>query len=70
VLGAFDSVYWTADVAGYESALHALLPPGTAGLELWLSGAISPTAKSELTNRGWEVHDDAMAALAEPSSST
>jgi hypothetical protein len=59
VLGAFDSVYWTEDVAGYESALHALLPPASKGLEIWLSGTISPGARAELTKRGWDVHDTA-----------
>ncbi len=63
VLGAFDSVYWTEDVAGYETALHAALPPNTKGLEVWLSGAISPRARSELESRGWEVHDKATEAL-------
>jgi hypothetical protein len=66
VLGAFDAVSWTQDVAGYESALHASLPTDSKGLELWLSGAVSPVARGELTSRGWEVHDDATAALADP----
>jgi hypothetical protein len=66
VFGAFDSVYWTQDVAGYESALHGLLPQASKGLELWLSGAISPGARAELTNRGWDVHDKANEALSDP----
>lgn len=66
VLGAFDAVYWTEDVAGYEAVLHGLLPPTTNGIELWLSGAISPTARTELTSRGWEVHEHAFEALAAP----
>jgi hypothetical protein len=64
VLGAFDAVFWTEDVAGYEAALHAALPPGSSGLELNLSGTISPQARSELKARGWEVHDNAVQALA------
>lgn len=56
-IGAFDAVYWTADVAGYEAALHAALPPSATGLQLWLSGSISPRARSELTARGWDVHE-------------
>jgi hypothetical protein len=59
VMGAFDAVYWTEDVSGYEAALHAALPAGATGLQLWLSGSISPRARSELTSRGWEVHDNA-----------
>jgi hypothetical protein len=65
VIGAFDSVYWTEDVASYESTLHAALPPASKRLEAWLSGAISPRARSELTARGWEVHDNAVEALAD-----
>jgi hypothetical protein len=65
VLGAFDSVYWTEDVAGYESALHALLPEASKGLELWVSGTISPGARAELTKRGWDVHDKANETLPE-----
>ncbi|HEX3395611.1 MAG TPA: hypothetical protein VHS76_02850 [Steroidobacteraceae bacterium] len=59
VIGAFDAVYWTEDVAGYEAALHAALPPASTGLQLWLSGSISSRARSELTSRGWDVHDGA-----------
>jgi len=66
VLGAFDAVYWTEDVDRYESALRATLPAGSKGLELWLSGAISPRARTELTTRGWEVHDNAVEALGDP----
>jgi hypothetical protein len=66
VLGAFDAVYWTEDVDHYESALRAALPAGSKGLELWLSGAISPRARTELTTRGWEVHDNAVEALGDP----
>jgi hypothetical protein len=57
VIGAFDAVYWTEDVADYEAALHAALPPAATGLQLWLSGSISPRARSELTARGWNVHE-------------
>jgi hypothetical protein len=63
VIGAFDAVYWTEDVAGYEAALHAALPPTATGLQLWLSGSISPRARSELTSRGWDVHDNAEEVL-------
>jgi len=63
VLGAFDAVYWTEEVAGYESALHAALPPTSHGLEVWLSGSISPVAREQLTSHGWVVHDQAEEAL-------
>jgi hypothetical protein len=70
VVGSFDAVYWTEDVAGYETELHAALPPSPAGLELWLTGAISPRARTELTNRGWGVHDHALDALGDAPQAT
>jgi hypothetical protein len=70
VLGAFDSVYWTEDVATYEAALRAALSPASKGMEVWLSGTISPRARSELTTRGWDVHDNAAVTLAEPRPTT
>jgi hypothetical protein len=63
VLGAFDAVYWNEQVAGYESELRAALPPAPHGLEVWLSGAISPAARGQLTSHGWVVHDHAEDAL-------
>jgi hypothetical protein len=63
--GAFDAIYWTQDVAGYESALRQALP-ADAPREVWLSGAISPRAKTELAQRGWEVHDQAAGMLSAP----
>lgn len=65
VAGAFDAIYWTADVAGYEAALRAALPPSARGPEIWLSGSISERARRELVTRGWEVHDHAWDALGE-----
>jgi hypothetical protein len=65
VVGSFDAVYWTEDVAGYETALHATLDPASKGLELWLSGEISPRARTELTGRGWQVHDHALDSIAD-----
>jgi hypothetical protein len=63
VLGAFDAVYWTEEVAGYESALKAALPPTSHKLEVWLSGSVSPAAHDQLTSHGWVVHDHAWDAL-------
>jgi hypothetical protein len=63
--GAFDSVYWTADVAGYEQALRAVLPADAPAREVWLAGAISPRARSEFAARGWDVHEDALETLGE-----
>jgi hypothetical protein len=57
VFGAFDAVYWTEQVAGYERSLEESLPPDAAGRELWLAGSVSERARSELQQRGWRVHD-------------
>ncbi len=59
VFGAFDAVYWTEQVSAYETTLHSALPPGSKAMELWLSGAVSASARAELTTRGWGVHDHA-----------
>jgi hypothetical protein len=70
VVGAFDAVYWTEDVATYEAALHALLPVGSNSLELWVSSTLSPRARNELAVRGWDVHDNAVQTLADPARPT
>ena len=67
---AFDAVYWTEDVAEYETALHALLPASSGRPEVWVSGSISPRATSELSARGWDVHDHAAETLAESAHGT
>jgi hypothetical protein len=64
VIGAFDAVYWTEQVAADEAALHALLPASLNHPELWISGTVSPRARSALTARGWDVHDRASETLA------
>ncbi len=64
VVGAFDAVYWTQDVAADEAALHALLPANAGALQLWVAGSVSSRARSELTGRGWEVHEHAAESLA------
>ena len=64
VVGAFDAVYWTQDVATDGAALHALLPASPSGLELWIAGTQSSRASSELAARGWVVHDHAAETLA------
>ena len=63
VMGAFDSVYWTGDVAGYEAAMHAALPEDSAAIQLWLLGSVSARARSELAARGWDVHGQALEIL-------
>jgi hypothetical protein len=63
VLGAFDAVYWTEQVAGYEAAFQAALPASSHALEAWLAGSISSLAHDQLTSQGWVVHDHAEVAL-------
>ena len=65
VLGAFDAVYWTEQVAGYEAAFQAALPASSHALEAWLAGSISSLAHDQLTSQGWVVHDHAEVALTE-----
>ncbi len=65
VLSAFDDVYWTEQVADYESAFQAALPPSSHGLELWLAGSISSLAHGQLNAHGWVVHDHAEEVLSE-----
>ncbi len=58
VCGAFESVYWTADVARSEAQLRQALPQADAGTrELWLAGVASDRARTELRDRGWELHE-------------
>ncbi len=66
VCGAFEAVYWTADVAQGEAQLRGSLPPQPegAGRELWLAGGLSERARSELRERGWELHEAPQPALA------
>jgi hypothetical protein len=60
VCGAFESVYWTADVADAEQQVReALTALGTAHRELWLAGAASDLAREQLQQRGWLVHEAA-----------
>lgn len=65
VFGAFDAVQWTRQVAGYEQSLRAPLPRA-AGLEAWVTGAVSPRAREALTEHGWAVHAHANTELAAP----
>jgi hypothetical protein len=58
VCGAFESVYWTADVeSGEEQIRQALAQSGTGTRELWLAGNASERARAELRDRGWSLQD-------------
>jgi hypothetical protein len=63
VCGAFDAVYWTAEVDAGEAELRAALASADgAPRELWLAGRASPRAGSELRARGWTLREDQRAA--------
>jgi hypothetical protein len=65
VFGAFDAVYWTADVAAYERALRAALPEAAPGRLLVLEGTASARAQAELARLGWQLQQHAtLASLA------
>ncbi len=55
VCGAFESIYWTADVAQLEAQLEADLPaqPQPVARELWVAGTLSDRARAALASRGW-----------------
>ncbi len=57
VCGAFESIYWTADVARLEAQLEADLPaqPQPVARELWVAGTLSDRARAALASRGWEL---------------
>jgi hypothetical protein len=58
VCGAFESVYWTADVASGEEQIRQALLQSDAGVrELWLSGTASDRARAELSARGWNLQE-------------
>ncbi len=57
VCGAFESVYWTEDVATGETQVRQSLPAGVSTPELWISGSMSERARSELHQRGWELRE-------------
>jgi hypothetical protein len=68
VAGAFDSVYWTADVAAAEASLRTALPEGMPGHELVLAGSASARVREELASRGWRVREAALPDLPAPGS--
>ncbi|HXY96812.1 MAG TPA: hypothetical protein VEH00_07535 [Steroidobacteraceae bacterium] len=59
VCGAFEAVYWTADVARLHEQLRAALPPTPAGAtrELWVAGTLSERARRAARDLGWDVHE-------------
>jgi hypothetical protein len=58
VCGAFEAVYWTADVAtGEEQIRQTLLQSDSGVRELWLAGTASDRARAELRARGWDLQE-------------
>jgi hypothetical protein len=60
VCGAFEAVYWTADVAEGERGIRESLPEdkGAAPREIWLEGAVSERARQEFEQLGWRIHEN------------
>ena len=60
VCGAFEAVYWTADVAEGERGIRESLPEdkGVAPREIWLEGAVSERARQEFEQLGWRIHQN------------
>jgi hypothetical protein len=58
VCGAFESVYWTADVAKGEEQIRQALGQSAAGArELWMAGTVSDRARAELRDLGWKLQE-------------
>jgi len=59
VCGAFESVYWTGDVARLELQLRQALPGSAAGAarELWVAGMLSEHARQAALALGWQLHE-------------
>jgi hypothetical protein len=58
VCGAFESVYWTADVERGEEQIRQTLAQGeTDARELWLIGSASDRVRTELRDRGWKLRE-------------
>ena len=67
VCGAFDAVYWTAEVAQGEASISAALALADgAPRQIWLAGHASARAQAELRARGWVVREDQGAAAPAP----
>jgi hypothetical protein len=60
VCGAFEAVYWTADVAAGERSIRESLPEqqAAAAREIWLEGGISAWGRQELEQRGWRIREN------------
>jgi len=57
VCGAFESVYWTEDVARLEAQLRQALPASAASAarELWVAGRLSERARQAAQALGWQL---------------
>jgi len=60
-----DYGWWSSETRDLSTALAAFSPAGRAitSRELWVSGQLSPRAKTELEARGWKVDVDGMTKL-------
>ncbi len=64
VLLPLDYLVWTPNTARIIEALTSQKEQlGATGIELWISGTLSPLARQNLTARGWKVVDSAYTRL-------
>jgi len=67
LLAPIDRVFWTKDVAAkvvaFDRAIGESLPAGT-NKEIWLTGDVDGTARSQLEAKGWKITGKADAVLA------
>jgi hypothetical protein len=57
ICGAFESVYWTAEVARLERQLQTALPPEAPHRQMWLAGTVSPRARRAAQDLAWDLHE-------------
>jgi len=60
-----DYIVWTEPMAQTMTAANQLVNelPGVKEKQIWLTGTLSPRARTEIQARGWQVHDRAEAQL-------
>jgi hypothetical protein len=66
VAGAFDAIYWTADVEAAVRAMHEALGETAVPVQVWVAGDVSTLAATELGSRGWQVRTFTAPAAAFP----
>lgn len=68
VCGAFEAIYWTAQVAEGAHGIGTFLPADSAAAarEFWLEGTVTERARHEFEQRGWRVRQNVSASVKLP----